>query len=287
MTLLIFGKTGQVAKELAELVPDAIFLGRAEAEMSNPDVCAAAIRDHAPTAVINAAAYTSVDKAEGEESLATVINGTCPGRMAEACAALNIPFVHISTDYVFDGRGKDPFAPDHPAAPLGAYGRSKLVGEDKVIAAGGTYALLRTSWVFSAHGKNFLKTMLQLSETRNTLQIVADQVGGPTPADAIANACLTIIEALKEAPQKSGIYHFSGAPEVSWADFARTIFIAAGRSVKVNEVTTAEYPTPARRPLNSRMDCTATERVFGISRPDWTAATERIVNTLCSAGVAL
>ena len=280
MALLVFGRSGQVARALADLAPDAVFLGREEADLSDPEACAAAIRRLAPEAVINAAAHTAVDQAESEETLALRINGESPGRMAESCAALGIPFVTISTDYVFDGAGEAPFRPDHPTAPLNAYGRSKAAGEAAVMAAGGPCVVLRTSWVFSAEGRNFLTTMLRLSQTRDRLGIVADQVGGPTTADAIAAACLRIVAALKADPGTRGIYHFTGAPDVSWAEFAEAIFAAAGRSVTVDALTTEDYPTPARRPRNSRLDCSATERAFGIGRPDWRAATARMVASL-------
>lgn len=174
MTLLVFGSSGQVAAELRRLAPDATFLGRDAADLAEPSGCAEAVRAHAPSAVINAAASTAVDKAEAEEDAARVVNGAAPTAMAQACAGLGIPLVHISTDYVFDGSGTAPFAPDDPTAPLGAYGRTKLQGEDGVRDAGGTYAILRTSWVFSAHGNNFLKTMLRLGQERDALTVVAD-----------------------------------------------------------------------------------------------------------------
>lgn len=277
MTLLVFGKTGQVARALAVRAPEAVFLGRDTVDLAEPQTCSAAIAAHRPSAVINAAAYTAVDRAEDEEARATRINGAAPTAMAHTCAALGIPFVHISTDYVFDGSGENPRAPDAPTAPRNAYGRSKLAGERGVGTSGAQYAILRTSWVFDASGKNFLTTMLQLAETRDTLSIVADQVGGPTPADAIAEACLIIAARLGVDPSKTGIYHFSGAPDVSWADFARVIFVAAGKTITVADIPTVAYPTPAVRPLNSRLDCTATEAAFGIPRPDWRAHVARIL----------
>ena len=173
MPLLIFGATGQVATEIRARCPQARVLSRSEADLADPEACAARIADLAPEAVINAAAYTAVDRAEEEEALATIINADAPAAMARACAAQDIPFVHISTDYVFDGAGEAPFAPASPVAPLGAYGRSKLAGEHAVTAAGGPHAILRTSWVFSAHGANFLKTMLRLGAERDKLTIVA------------------------------------------------------------------------------------------------------------------
>lgn len=277
--ILVFGKTGQVARELQQL-GTVMALGREEANLSDPRACADAIRHHSPDAVINAAAYTAVDQAEDEEAVATVINGDAPRAMAKVCAELGIPFVHISTDYVFEGTGQDPWQPQDQTAPQNAYGRSKLAGETGIADSGGTYAILRTSWVVSAHGTNFIKTMLRLSETHDVLNIVCDQIGGPTAARDIAVACLQIAEQLVQEPSKSGIYHFSGTPDVSWADFAREIFEQAGKSVTVTPIPTTDYPTPAQRPLNSRMDCTATKRVFGIERPDWITGLKTILDDL-------
>jgi dTDP-4-dehydrorhamnose reductase len=269
MRLLVFGKTGQVARELARIVPDAVFLGRDEADLADPAACAAAVAASDADAILNAAAWTAVDKAETEEAAATVVNGDAPAAMARAAAARGIPFLHVSTDYVFDGAGDRPFVPDHPTAPLGAYGRSKLTGEVGVRAAGGAHAILRTSWVVSAHGANFVKTMLRLAETRETINVVADQIGGPTSAASIAAALVDMARQLAADPAKSGTYHFAGAPDTSWADFAREIFRQAGLATTVGDIPTSAYPTPARRPLNSRLDCTTLQDVFGIPRPDW------------------
>lgn len=268
--ILVFGETGQVAHALGG-TPGTLCLGRAAADLDDPAACAAAIAAHRPQAVINAAAWTAVDRAEAEETAAFRVNAEAPAAMARACAAAGIPLVQISTDYVFDGGGTRPWQPGDSPAPLGAYGRGKLAGEEAVRAAGGAHAILRTSWVFSAQGSNFVKTMLRLSETRDRLTVVADQVGGPTPAAAIAEACLVLARGLIADPAKSGTYHFAGAPDVSWADFARAIFAAAGRSVAVEDIPTSAYPTPAQRPANSRMDCSDLARVFGIARPDWRA----------------
>lgn len=268
MRLLVFGRTGQVATELARVVPDAVFLGRERVDLMDPAACAAAVKDC--DAVINAAAWTAVDKAETEEAAATVVNGDAPAAMARACARLGVPFLHVSTDYVFDGAGERPFRPDDPTGPLGAYGRSKLAGELGVRAAGGNAAILRTSWVVSAHGTNFVKTMLRLGRERESLNVVADQVGGPTPAAAIAAALVTMARAMV-AGQPGGTYHFSGAPDVSWAGFAREIMAQAGFGCVVNDIPSSAYPTPAKRPANSRMDCSSLERDFGIARPDWKA----------------
>lgn len=283
MKLLVFGQTGQVAHELARRLPadvSATFLGRQEADLAHPQTCTAAIEAARPDAVINAAAYTAVDRAESEEEIALAVNGTSPGAMAQACAGLSIPLVHISTDYVFAGDGDQPFPTDAAIGPLGAYGRTKAKGEAEIRATGVTHAILRTSWVFSSHGANFAKTMLRLSETRNSLNVVSDQIGGPTPASAIADACLAIARQLVSHPEKSGTYHFSGAPDVSWADFAREIFAQSGRAVAVTDIPTSAYPTPARRPTNSRLDCSKTLAAFGIARPDWKQALKTILAEL-------
>lgn len=279
MSILVFGETGQVARELAGQ-GGVTCVGRDAADLADPAGCAAMIRDRRPIAVINAAAYTAVDRAEEEEALATVINGDSPGAMARECAALSIPFVHISTDYVFDGSGDAPWRPDDATGPLGAYGRSKLAGERAVAAAGGTWAVLRTSWVVSAHGANFVKTMLRLGAERDVLRVVADQVGGPTPARDIAAACLRVAETLIAAPDKGGLYHFAGSPDVSWAGFARAIMEAAGRNCRIEEVGSAEYPTPAARPANSRLDCSRFETVFDMKRPDWRVGLQAILKDL-------
>ena len=268
MSVLVFGHSGQVAREL-RAIGGVTSLSRADADLSDPQSCARIIASHRPSAVINAAAYTGVDQAEIEEELATVINGDAPGAMAVAAVKLDIPFVHISTDYVFDGRATTAWQPDGTTAPIGAYGRSKLAGEQAVRAAGGPHVILRTAWVFSAHGNNFVKTMLRLGDTHEVLNVVADQIGGPTPARDIAAALMSISAAMISRPTMSGEYHYSGAPSVSWADFAREIFAQADRNVTVNNVTTADYPTRARRPGNSVMDCASTLRDFGLAQPDW------------------
>lgn len=277
--ILIFGETGQLARELAadETVT---CLGRDQADLSHPAACAAAIRQAQPQAVINAAAYTAVDKAESDEALASVINGAAPGAMAATCADMGIPFVTVSTDYVFDGSGDAPWQPGDATGPLNAYGCSKLAGEEAVRAAGGAYAILRTSWVVSAHGNNFVKTMLRLGRERDRLTIVADQIGAPTPARDIAAACLAMARQLAEDAGKSGTYHLQGAPETSWADVARAIFAEANITCQVEDIPTTAYPTPAARPLNSRLDCASLEQAFGILQPDWRLGLRDILKDL-------
>ena len=278
MTLLVFGRTGQVATEL-QAQEDVLALGRDGADLTDPDACAKAIHSTRPRAVINAAAYTAVDRAEEEEALATVINGAAPAAMAKVCRALGIPLVHISTDYVSAGTGTRAWTPQDAPMPQNAYGRSKLAGEDAIRQSGCTHVILRTSWVFSAHGNNFVKTMLRLGAERDYLSVVADQIGGPTPASAIAAACLQIADMLQADPSKSGTYHFSGAPETSWAGFARMIMKEAALACRIDDITTAEYPTPAQRPLNSRLDCSALGS-FSLQQPDWRAALKTVIDDL-------
>jgi dTDP-4-dehydrorhamnose reductase len=191
-----------------------------------------------------------------------------------------VPFVHLSTDYVFDGSGTAPWQPGDITGPVSVYGASKLAGEDAVRTAGGVHAILRTSWVFSAHGANFVKAMRRLGAEWDELNIVADQKGGPTPADAIAQACVTSAKALRKNDEKSGTYHISGAPNCSWADFARAIFTASDLTVTVHDIPTSAYPTPATRPANSRLDCASLKDVFGIARPDWRTGLNRVLTQL-------
>ncbi|MDQ7776738.1 dTDP-4-dehydrorhamnose reductase [Paracoccus aminovorans] len=280
MDLLVFGQSGQVAQELARLAPQARFLTRAQADLSDPEACAAAIRASGCAAVLNAAAHTAVDRAESEPELAHRINAEAPAAMARTCADLGLPFLSISTDYVFDGSGAHPWVETDPTGPLGVYGASKLAGERGIASAGGQWAVLRTSWVFSAHGANFVKTMLRLGRERDELRVVADQHGGPTPAEAIARACLTMLAAMRADPAQGGLYHFAGSPDTTWADFARAIMAGAGLGCRIIDIPTSDYPTPARRPANSRLDCAAILRDFGISRPDWQAGLAKILQEL-------
>ena len=282
MKILVFGEIGQLGQELIRRAGDVELevRGLEEADFTRPETCVAFVEGTDADAVINAVAYTAVDKAEEQEDLAEQINATTPGALARAAAARGLPFVQVSTDYVFDGSGDQPFAVDAPVAPLGAYGRTKLNGEIAVRDAGGVHAILRTSWVVSSHGHNFIKTMLKLGAERDRLTIVADQIGGPTPAAALADACLAAAQQLVADPSKSGSYHVSGGPDVSWADFAREIFAQAGIECEVVDIPSSDYPTPAKRPFNSRMDNSATQAAFGLPRPDWKVGLTEILTDL-------
>lgn len=278
--LLILGRSGQLAQALARLAPDATVWGRDEADLSDPQAVARRILALRPQAIVNASAYTAVDRAETEVEAATVLNATAPGLLAQAAADLGVPFLHVSTDYVFDGSGEAARTEDAPTAPMGVYGRTKLEGEGRVAAAGGQWAVMRTSWVFSPDGANFVKTMLRLGAERDRITVVADQIGGPTEASRIAAALLEMARQMRTDPDKSGLYHFAGAPDVSWADFARAILARAGLACTVQNIPTSDYPTPARRPANSRLDCSRIARDFGIARPDWRADLDKTLKQL-------
>ncbi|MGB7318914.1 MAG: dTDP-4-dehydrorhamnose reductase, partial [Planktotalea sp.] len=235
MRVLVFGKTGQVARALQRF-DGVTALPRAEVDLSDPTACAAIIAGTDADVIINAAAYTGVDTAETDSYMAFRVNSEAPTAMATAAAKRALPFLHVSTDYVFDGSGAQPWRENDPTGPLGVYGASKLAGEQGVRAAGGPLAILRTSWVVSAHGNNFVRTMLRLGAEREALTIVADQIGGPTCARDIAAALMGMAEQLQSDPSKSGTYHFAGAPDVSWADFAREIFAQSGIICDVTDI---------------------------------------------------
>lgn len=289
MRALVFGSTGQVARELrrsaGELGIDATFLDRAAADLADPAACAAAVRAASADVVVNAAAYTAVDKAEDEPDLAGRINGAAPGAIAAACAEKGVPFLHVSTDYVFDGTPGRPWREDDPTAPLGAYGRSKLEGERAVVAACPDHVILRTAWVFSAHGSNFVKTMLKVGKGRPEMRVVADQHGCPTAAADIAGALWTIAEDWGRGRGRVGIFHYAGTPATTWAGFAEAIFARTAWPEKpaVTAISTADWPTKAVRPANSVLDCGAIGAAYGIAQPDWQHALDEVIDELGEA----
>ena len=285
MKALVFGTTGQLGIELARTAPPGTLLlafGREVADLTHPEACAALVAATDADVVINAAAYTAVDAAETDRETAHRVNAEAPGAMARASAARAIPFLHVSTDYVFDGSGTRPWREDDPVAPLGVYGATKLAGERAVMAAGGAHAILRTSWVFSAHGRNFVKTMLRLGAERETLPVVDDQCGGPTAAADIARALWTIAGTFAGGRGTSGVFHYAGAPTVSWAGFAEAIFAASSlpRKPAITRISTAGFPTPARRPANSALDCARIRAAYGIEQPDWRASLAKVIREL-------
>ena len=285
MRILVFGTTGQLARELLRRAPEGVAVqavGRDTADLTDPAACAAVVAATDADLILNAAAYTAVDQAETDRATADLVNGEAPGAMARAAAARGLPFLHVSTDYVFDGAGTRPWREGDPVAPLGAYGASKLLGELQVAEAGGQAVILRTAWVFSAHGKNFVKTMLRVGAEREALSVVDDQRGGPTAAADIADALFTIATAFGKGHGVPGIYHFAGAPTVSWADFAEAIFAASSlpRKPVVNRIPSSDYPTPAKRPGNSALDCSLLAKTYGITQPDWRKSLADVIGEL-------
>ncbi|SHH18745.1 dTDP-4-dehydrorhamnose reductase [Cognatiyoonia sediminum] len=281
--IVVLGKSGQVATSLQSVQNDAIeviALGRGELDLTNTADLFQPIAAHEPDAIINASAYTAVDQAETNQDAAFVLNKTAVKRLGEVASQLSIPIIHLSTDYVFNGSGIDAWTPDDLTDPLGTYGKSKLAGEMALAEVSSNYAILRTSWVFSATGSNFVKTMLRLGKDRDSLNVVSDQIGGPTSADDIAAASIQIAKALIANPDQKGIWHFSGLDDCNWADFATEIFRQAKIDCDVHAIPSSEYPTPAMRPLNSRLDCTTTEQDFGIKRPLWTDSLTAVLRDL-------
>ncbi|WP_319772071.1 dTDP-4-dehydrorhamnose reductase [Breoghania sp.] len=294
--LLVIGRSGQVAQALAERaalrgVP-LLALGRETLDLASFSGLPEAALAFQPTAVINAAAFTAVDKAEESREEAFAINAHGAGRLAEAVRALSVPFLHLSTDYVYDGSKAAPYVETDPTGPLGVYGTSKLSGEDAVIAAHPQALVFRTAWVYSPFGGNFVKTMLRLAATRDRLTVVDDQIGSPTSAFDIADALLGVARSIGYEGMKgrAGIYHLAGGGETSWCGFARAIFKASaalgGPSLEVEPITTAQYPTPARRPANSRLDCSKLEDAFSLTLPPWQDSLKPIVERLVSEAVA-
>jgi dTDP-4-dehydrorhamnose reductase len=289
LRFLVTGQNGQVVTALAERAPEGVevlTLGRPELDLADPDSIRAAFDGETADVVINAAAYTAVDKAEEEPDLVYRINGEGAGLVADLARELGSPVIQLSTDYVYDGSLDRPYREDDPTGPLGVYGRSKLMGEEAVAAANPRHAILRTAWVYSPFGANFVKTMLRLGETRDEVRVVGDQRGAPTSAHDIADAIFRVsLKMLAEpGPEDYGVFHLTGDGEATWAEFAQAIFSEAqafGRKpVRVTPITTAEYPTPARRPANSRLDGALLERVYGVRLPLWRDSLKPVVARL-------
>ncbi|NOW45404.1 dTDP-4-dehydrorhamnose reductase [Novosphingobium sp. SG751A] len=289
MRIAVTGKTGQVVTSLIERAGagvEIIALGRPELDLGDPATIAPAIVAVRPDVVVSAAAYTAVDRAESEEEAAFAVNAAGPGAVAAAARALGLPVIHISTDYVFDGTKMAPYVESDPVAPLGVYGRSKLAGEDAVLAAAPDAVILRTAWVYSPFGGNFVKTMLRLAQTREELGVVADQVGNPTSALDIADTVLAVAHRLYGAPDQAprGVFHMAGSGEGSWADLAEAVFAASaaqgGPWARVRRIATADYPTPAARPANSRLCGDHLAEAYGLRLPVWRDAVKPVVARL-------
>jgi len=293
VTVLLLGGNGQLGQELQRaLAPLGTLVATTRsgtlrdgsacetADFNQPESLAALLDRVRPEVVVNAAAYTAVDRAEDDRDAAWRANAEAPGVIARWCAAAGVPLVHYSTDYVFDGQGTRPYREDDATAPLGVYGASKLAGEEAIRAAGGRHLIFRTAWVYASHSANFLRTMLRVGAEREVLRVVADQVGTPTPAALIADVTA---QALQHAGGLSGTWHLTAKGETSWHGFAEAIFaeaVSAGKlacAPKVDAITTADYPTPARRPAYSHLDVSKLERDFGLMLPSWQEGLERVI----------
>ena len=291
MRIAVTGQNGQVARALSEIAGrhghEIVLLGRPTLDLADPATVAPALRAAEAEVVINAAAYTAVDKAESEPEVALAVNGAGSGAVAAAAAELGLPVLQISTDYVFDGSKVDPYVEDDPVGPLGAYGRSKLAGEHAVAEANPRHAILRTAWVYAPYGSNFVRTMLRIAGNKPEVSVVADQHGCPTSALDIATTLLGVAARIVAEPDNLdlvGVFHMAARGEAVWADVAEAIFAASrakgGPSASVKRITTAEFPTQAARPANSRLDCGKLERVYGITLPEWRGSLERTVSRL-------
>lgn len=293
MKILLFGKGGQVGWELqralaplGELIAlDFDTAGDLSGDFSQPEAVAATVRRVAPDLIVNAAAHTAVDKAESEADLARLINASTPGRIAQEAKALGAHLIHYSTDYVFDGSGDAPRDETAATGPLSVYGRTKLEGEQLIAASGATHLILRTSWVYAARGGNFAKTMLKLAKERERLTVIADQFGAPTGAELLADVSAHAARMLRARPELSGLYHCVAAGETSWYGYATHVIErarAAGHAIKVAPdailpIPTSDYPTPATRPLNSRLDTRRLCGVFGLVLPPWQQGVDRML----------
>lgn len=292
MKILVTGRDGQVARSLAERSRnhpglELQFAARPDCDLVVPGSAAAAIDAAKPALVISAAAYTAVDKAEQEAELARRINAAAAGEIAAAAASVGAPVIHLSTDYVFGGTGDAPMREDEAIAPLGVYGRTKAEGEAAVRAAQGDHLILRTAWVYSPFGANFVKTMLRLSRERDEISVVADQVGSPTNALDLADVILAL--AARRVGDRSGwgqTYHAAGAGEASWAEFASEIMRASGSATHIRPITTADFPTPAQRPSWSVLDGAKLEATFGLSLPNWRQSLPKVVRSLADEAAA-
>jgi len=293
VTILLLGANGQLGQELQRaLAPLGTIVATTRsgalpdgsacevADFDQPASLAALLDRVQPTVVVNAAAYTAVDRAESDRDAAFRANAEAPGVLAQWCAQAGVPLVHYSTDYVFDGQGTRPYREDDATAPLGVYGASKLAGEQAIRAAGGRHLIFRTAWVYASHSANFLRTMLRVGAERDVLRVVADQVGTPTPAALIADVTA---QALQHDGALSGTWHLTAKGETSWHGFAEAIFaeaVATGvlpRAPKVEAITTAEYPTPAKRPAYSHLDVAKLEQDFGVVLPSWQDGLKRVI----------
>lgn len=293
MKIAVTGTTGQIVTSLVERGAatghEIIAIGRPYLDLADPTSVVRTLSAALPDVIVSAAAYTAVDKAESESDLAHAVNGAGPGAVAQAARALGVPLIHISTDYVFDGTLDRPYVENDPTGPTGVYGASKLAGERAVLASYADSAVLRVAWVYSPFGGNFVKTMLRLARDRDLLCVVGDQVGNPTSALAIADGIIHVATNMvaNDSPDLRGTFHMTAPGEASWADFAQAIFTASaargGPTALVRHIGTADYPTRATRPANSRLDCGLIARVHGITLPDWRTSLDAVMDRLQTA----
>jgi len=286
MKILLLGKTGQVGGALTPLLRQlagsnadeaVVTLGRADVDLSDAAALAQAVQRVQPSLIVNAAAHTAVDRAETEPDIAFAINAVAPGVLAEQAAKLNALLVHYSTDYVFDGSQRTPYRESDPTHPLGVYGESKLAGEQAVQDSGCRHLLLRTSWVYDSTGRNFLTTMLRLAKQHGKLRVVGDQHGSPTSAAMIAEASLQLIRSMLNQPaMQGGLYHLTAQGQTTWHGFAQAIMHKAGLDIPIEAITTADYPTPAKRPAYSVLDSSKLQREFNYRLPDWQQALDAL-----------
>ncbi|UJW85860.1 dTDP-4-dehydrorhamnose reductase [Devosia sp. SL43] len=289
MRIVVTGRQGQVVSALVARPQghEIIALGRPELDLEHPETIRPALVDSRPDVIVSSAAYTAVDKAETEPSLAFSVNAGGPRTIAAVAADMGIPIIHLSTDYVFNGRSTLAYVETDQTDPLGVYGSSKLQGEASVAAATENHAILRTAWVYSPYGANFVKTMLRLAQTRDEIRVVADQVGNPTSALDIADAVIAVAKNLKEREKDAslrGIFHMTGTGSTSWASFASKIFEVSaamgGPTSRVVEIPSTEYPTPAPRPANSRLNCQKLRDTHGLTLPNWETSLEVVMQQL-------
>jgi len=289
MKLLVTGREGQIVTSLLERAAadrsfEVVTAGRPEFDLARPETIRGHVARLKPDILVSAAAYTAVDQAEDEPDLAMAVNGVAPGILAEESAALGIPIIHLSTDYVFSGDKHRPYFETDEIGPNGVYGATKLAGEQAVVAANPCHVILRTAWVYSSFGKNFVKTMLRLAADRSVVSVVADQVGNPTSAHDIADGILAVASALRYGDDHFGVYHLAGTGTTSWAGFAAHVFEVSrgigGPWAEVKEIATNDYPTKARRPANSRLSTAKLEAAFGWRAPDWRDSASFVVHRL-------
>ncbi|CAA9483721.1 MAG: dTDP-4-dehydrorhamnose reductase [uncultured Sphingomonadaceae bacterium] len=294
MRLMITGRDGQLVRSLIRRganIPglELVALGRPELDLEQPGSAARAITAHRPDAIVNAAAYTAVDQAEDEPDRAVRINGEAAGEIAAAAAALGAPLIQLSTDYVFDGRAGGPRTEDAPVSPLGSYGRSKLLGEQLALAANSRTLVLRTAWVYSPFGRNFLKTMLTLARDRDALTVVADQRGNPSSALDLADGILAVLRTWEGGARvgQGGTYHLAGTGDATWCEFAAAIMVEAAAAglpaARVSPIATAHFPTKAPRPADSTLDSSKFARDFAFRMPDWRRSTAEVIAEIARA----